>query len=394
MSTIFDVAREAGVSITTVSHALNGFSDVNEQTRQRVIEIARSLNYYPSAAARSLQRRRTDTVAFAPLIRGHIESEPFFKEFLGLLTLSAFRHNLSLLATIADTPSHTSQIYRELAGSGRVDGIIIADIKPQDERIDLLQSLDIPFVAFGRTADYEGLYYPLVDLDSRAGIRAVIDYLVGKGHRTIAYLSGPLNTSYSLYRYDGYVEGLKNHGLPLDERLVIVDLQEQANTREAIAHLLSLDTAGTDSTGNVTHDARPTAILAANDRLAMQVIQDLQDRGIAVGAEPTLGPGSGSGAIAVTGFDDLPFAAYLRTPLTTVRQPLGSIAEILLGLLVSIIDNQARRKKKVGLVADTITAEQRRQFSAESPGEASVTVKWIGPMQVLVEPELIVRASA
>jgi len=381
MSTIFDVAREAGVSITTVSHALNGFSDVSDKTRQRIVEIAQSLDYYPSAAARSLQRQRTDTVAFAPLLRGHIESEPFFKEFLGLLTLSAFRHNLSLLATVTDRSSDTNQIYRELAGSGRVDGIIIADIKPQDERIGLFGSLDTPFVAFGRTADYEELYYPLVDGDSRAGIRAVVDYLVAKGHRTIAYLSGPLNTSYSLYRYDGYLEGLKNHGLPVDEALVIADLQEQSNTADAVAHLLSL------RSDNVSRGARPTAIVAANDHLALQVIQELQDRDIVVGSQPD----SGSGYIAVTGFDDLPFAAYVQPSLTTVRQPITPIADILLDLLVSIINSRAGSKKRASPAANTITPEHGGQLIQ---GKADVPVRWIGPMQALVEPKLVVRASA
>jgi DNA-binding LacI/PurR family transcriptional regulator len=391
MSTIFDVAREAGVSITTVSHALNGFSDVNEKTRQRIIEIAQALDYYPSAAARSLQRRRTDTVAFAPLLRAHIESEPFFKEFLGLLTLSAFRHNLSLLATIAytNTSSATHGTYRELAKSGRVDGIIVADIKPEDERISLLQSLDIPFVAFGRTADYENLYYPLVDVDSSAGIRTVIDYLVGKGHRRIAYLSGPLNTSYSLYRYGGYFEGLKNHGLPVDERLVIADLQEQSNSAEAVAHLLSLDG---DNNGPVDGPSsmRPTAIVTSNDQLALQVIQELRERGIAVGSDS----GAGADAIAVTGFDDLPFAAYISTPLTTVRQPIAALAELLLDLLVSIIKSRAESKKKGSPAAGTGAAEQGRHFGAGSRQNLSVPVNRIGPVQALVEPELVVRSSA
>ena len=215
MSTIFDIAREAGVSITTVSRALNGYSDVSEATRQRVMEIAQSHNYYPSAAARNLQGGRTDTVAFAPLLREHMKSEQFFKEFLGLLTLSAFRHDLSLLATVADTPSHTTKIYRELAGSGRVDGVNLADIKPADQRIALLGSLKLPFLAFGRTADFANLEYPLVDVDNAAGTRAVVDYLVGKGHKRLAYLSGPFNTSYSLHRYDGFRESLKQHSLPL-----------------------------------------------------------------------------------------------------------------------------------------------------------------------------------
>jgi len=384
VSTIFDVAREAGVSITTVSHALNGFSDVNEKTRQRIVEVARSLDYYPSAAARSLQRRRTDTVAFAPLLRGHIESEPFFKEFLGLLTLSAFRHNLSLLATIAYASSDTHQTYRALARSGRVDGIIVADIKPQDERIGLFGSLDIPFVAFGRTADYDDLYYPLVDVDSRAGIRAVVDYLVAKGHRSIAYLSGPLNTSYSLYRYDGYLDGLKKHGLPVDQDVVIADLQEQSNTAEAVAYLLSR------SSPNESLGPRPTAIVAANDHLALQVIQELQDRNVAVGSDAS----SGSGTMAVTGFDDLPFAAYVQTPLTTVRQPIAAIADILLDLLVSIVNNRAGRKKKVDVGASSTDEHQPPAPGPQLLHKADVRVKWIGPMQALVEPEVVVRASA
>ena len=389
MSTIFDIAREAGVSITTVSRALNGYSDVSETTRRRVVEIAQSHNYYPSATARNLQGGRTYTVAFAPLLREHMESEQFFKEFLGLLTLSAFRHDLSLLATIADTPSHTNKIYRELAGSGRVDGIILADIKPQDERIDLLGSLDLPFVAFGRTADYTDHKYPLVDVDNGAGTRAVVDYLASKGHRRLAYLSGPFNTSYSLHRYSGFRESLQHHGLPMDDRLVIADLQERSNTTEAVARLLSLGQSDSES-----KSLRPTAIVAANDHLAWQVIQELQDRGIAVGSDPT------GNSIAVTGFDDLPFAGYVQPSLTTVRQPIATISNILLDLLVMIIKNEIESKKKVSPPAKAIRQEQDEQHGmykrvdAPNSSKSEQRVRWIGPMQALVAPELVIRTSA
>lgn len=385
MSTIFDIAREAGVSITTVSRALNGYSDVSEATRKRVMEIAQSHNYYPSAAARNLQGGRTDTVAFAPLLREHMESEQFFKEFLGLLTLSAFRHDLSLLATVADTPSHTTKIYRELAGSGRVDGVILADIKPEDERIALLGSLKLPFVAFGRTADFAELKYPLVDVDNAAGTRAVVDYLVGKGHKRLAYLSGPFNTSYSLHRYSGFRESLKQHGLPLDERLVIADLQERAETAEAVARLLEASKDG---------GRRPTAIVATNDHLAWQVIQEMQARGISVGSDPT------GDSIAVTGFDDLPFAGYVQPSLTTVRQPIAAISDILLDLLVMLIKNEMQSKRKVSTSAKAIRLAQDKQSGGhkqvDRPGTAKSEqpVRWIGPMQALVAPELVIRDSA
>lgn len=352
MSTIFDIAKEAGVSITTVSRALNGYSDVSEKTRERIVRIARDLNYYPSAAARSLQGKRTNTIAFATMLREHIESEPFFKEFLGVLALSSFRHDLSLLAVVMDAHDRTGEVYRELAGTGRVDGIILADIKPSDERISLLLSLEVPFVAFGRTNDYTDLHYPLVDVDGAAGIRLVVDYLHNKMHRTIAYLSGPFSTSYALHRHSGYTEALNAHRLPLNKDLVIGHLQARTEIETAVDRLLALP-----------EGSRPTAIVCANDNLALHVLQRLQDLSIPVGSTQ---------GIAVTGFDDLPYAAYVQPTLTTVRQPIKTISEILLDMLAAIIDGESK----------DVT------FDARSG------VRLVGPMQALVEPELVARDSA
>jgi LacI family transcriptional regulator len=353
MSTIFDIAREAGVSITTVSRALNGYSDVSEKTRERIIRIAQELNYYPSAAARSLQGKKTNTIAFAPVLRNHVEAEQFLKEFVGLLTLACFEHDLSLLATVAGTSKDATQIYRELAGTGRVDGIIVADIKPWDERIALLAEVGLPFVAFGRTTDYARLRYPLVDVDGAAGVRAVLGYLFGKGHRRIAYLSGPLDTSYALHRYSGYQQALHEQGLVEDQRLVAANLQEPEATSAAVARLFTLPV-----------DERPTAVVASNDRLALQVLYTLAEQGLEAGGQP--------GQIAVTGFDDLPFAAYLRPPLTTVRQPIEAICNTLLDVLVAIL------KDKNGPVLP----------------QPQHGIAQIGPRQYLVEPELIARDSA
>ena len=415
MSTIFDVARRANVSITTVSRALNGYSDVSETTRKRIIEAARALDYYPSATARNLQGRRTDTIALAPLINEHIESEPFFTEVLGLLALSAFHHNLSLLVTVADALS-SREIYRELAGSNRVDGVILADIKPQDERIPLLSKLNLPFVAFGRTADYESLDYPFVDVDNESGMRRVVEYLVSKGHRRIAYVSGPLNTSYSLHRYSGYRKGLEHGGLPLEERLVIADLQVQDDTVKAVARLISTqpdEPPETPGRHGMEERVAISAIVAANDNLALQVVRALQERGIEVGSTP--------GCIAVSGFDDLPFAEHVHPPLTTVRQPLAAIADLLLDMLVLVINSKTASRKKTRTAGKATQMTSQNQPAVRSRhvprgengqtepyedghGEAeakahvmehsSPQIKLMGPTHALVVPELVVRASA
>jgi len=353
MATIFDVAEKAGVSITTVSRALNGYPDVNEETRKRVADVAAALNYYPSAAARSLRGKRTNTIVFAPHLRAHTESEPFFKEFTGALALACFKHDLSLLATAADTAKETRALYRALAGSRRADGIIIADVTPQDERIALLQEIDIPFVAFGRTSNYTDLSYPFVDVDGAAGVRAVVAHLYKQGHRRMSYLSGPLDTSYALHRYSGYQEALRRYGLAEDPRLVQRDLQGRDETQAVVARLFALP-----------RDEYPTAIVCSSDRLALHVLNIMQEQGLAVGRAP--------GQIAVTGFDDLPFAAYLRPPLTTVRQPIDTTCAALLDVLGLLMKN----------TEPAIVPESR-------PG-----VTWVGPQQILLEPELIIRDSA
>lgn len=352
MATIFDIAKKAGVSITTVSRALNGYSDVNEKTRKRVMEIAGELNYYPSAAARSLQGKKTNTIAFAPRLHEHIEAEPFFKEFIGVLAMVCLEHDLSLLVTVADSPQNTTEVYRELAGTGRVDGIILSDVKPEDERVELLKELGTPFAAFGRTSDFASFSYPFVDVDGAAGIEKIVSYLYHQGHRRIGYVNGLFKTSCALHRYGGYQEALNKYGLEENRHLVLGDLEDQAEIKEAVFKLLDL-----------AEEERPTAIVASNDWLALNVLYALEQRGVSVGSNP--------GQVAVTGFDDLPFASYLHPALTTVRQPLELVCNVLLNLL--------------GLFKN----KDEANFSQAEPKQV-----WLGPKQVLLHPELIVRDSA
>jgi DNA-binding LacI/PurR family transcriptional regulator len=353
MATIFDIAKKAGVSITTVSRALNGYSDVNEKTRKRVMQIAEELNYYPNAAARSLQGKKTNTIALAPWLRDHIESEPFFKEFIGTLAITCLNYDLSLLVKVANSPTSTVEIYRELAGSGRVDGAILVDVKPNDERIPLLQEIGMPFVAFGRTSNYAALNYPFVDVDGTAGIKNVVSYLVKQGHNSIAYFSSALDTTYSLFRYQGYQTALVEALMPLNPKLVYSNLQEKEETERALAQLFSLPA-----------NEQPTAIIANNDYLALNIISCLKEMGKEVGRN--------NGQIAVTGFDDLAFSAYLQPAITTLRQPLELTCQVLLDLLIAILRNETENS----------LPQQRPDLN------------WLGSYQVLLQPELVVRDSA
>lgn len=353
MQTIHDVAKAAGVSITTVSRALNGYGDVSEKTRQRIMRVAKELGYHPSAAARSLRGKRTQTIAFAPYLRQHVEPDLFFKEFIGMLAFDCFEHDLSMLVTLPHSGQSSAEMYEELAGSGRVDGVILANIQMEDQRMTLLQNLGLPFVAFGRTLNENDHSYPCVDVDGKAGMSKLITYLVGQGHRRIAYLSDPLDVSYVYFRQRGYLEALQFHGLSQDSRLFMMDLQTQEDVSRAIAHLLALPAQNC-----------PTALVMSNDRLALQVLAALRAQGQTVGKE--------AGQLAVASFDDLPFAAFVEPALTTIRQPMDMLSKLALELLVQILKQEAPSLKTDGV------------FSLSQ----------LAPEQFLVEPDLIIRASA
>lgn len=353
MHTIHDVARAAGVSITTVSRALNGYSDVSEKTRLRIARIAKELDYHPSTAARNLRVKRTDTIAFAPSLPRYANSHLFFKEFIGTLAFDCFQHNLSLLATLPYAEQNEADMYQELAGTGRVDGIILATIQPQDMRIPLLQKIGIPFVAFGRLLDENDLSYPFVDVDGKAGVRKLVEYLYARGHRRIAYLSGRTEASFPYYRLNGYLEVLRNHHLKEDARLIAMGLQGQEDTILALERMLALPA-----------ESVPTAIMTSNNHLALYLLPALRDMGRSVGKEP--------GQIAVASFDDLSFAAYLDPPLTTARSPIEELSKLILELLVSII----------------------KQEELEVSQAIYPHLKRLGKRQFLLEPESVIRSSA
>ncbi|MEO5953227.1 MAG: substrate-binding domain-containing protein, partial [Chloroflexia bacterium] len=198
------------------------------------------------------------------------------------------------------------------------------------------------------------------------------------------YLSAPLNTSYGLYRYSGFKEGLAQNRLNFDENMVVANIQEQSDTVAALDRLMA----------NFSGDTFPTAIVTANDHLALQVIQELRNRGLSVGSDRE------RGNVAVTGFDDLPFASYIQPGLTTVRQPIATISDILLDLLVDMIKSESDSKRKSlaesGHMQDGAekSTQQKKAVEARKRTNADPHIRWIGPMQALVEPELIVRASA
>jgi LacI family transcriptional regulator len=328
--TLKTIAEEAGVSITTVSRALAGYDDVNEETRRHIIEIADRLGYQPNLAARHLRSKQTNTVGMVIPRTEHF-SDPFFMELLAGVGRQASEHGYDLLLSAQLRGEEELNAYRRMVGGGRVDGMVVARVLTHDPRIAYLQESRLPFVAFGRA---EGADHPSIDVDGAAGMVDLIMHLVDRGHQRIGLITSPAELAFTEPRCNGYRDALRRAKLPFDNVYMAPgDLTRQSG-QIAAAHLLDLIDP-------------PTAIVACNDQMALGALDAVQQRGLRVGHD-----------IAVAGFDDIPAARVSEPPLTTVRQPIYGIGYRLVEMLIRLIVGDA-----------------------------------VDETQILLKPELIVRAS-
>ncbi|MCB0211381.1 MAG: LacI family DNA-binding transcriptional regulator [Anaerolineae bacterium] len=294
--TIKDVAQAAGVSVTTVSNALNQRTEaMTQETLQRIQEAIQALNYRPSSVARSLVTNQTATIG---LIISEIET-PLFLQALSVIEPAVRAAEYSLIYCTARSLDDEQQAVNLLLEK-RVDGIIFLSTSvylDDDYLLDLLPTAP-PIVIINRTISHTE--FDQIHWDNTNGTINAIDHLVEQGHQHIAFMRGPDTRRSSEERYNGYQMALKKHGLPYrDEYVVTGDYETTAPDWErATLDLLALS-------------PRPTAILASNDIVASVVLRTVQRAGLRIPAD-----------ISIIGNDNQPFSAYSNPALTTVEAPV------------------------------------------------------------------------
>lgn len=296
-----DIALALGLSQTTVSHVLRGRDGefrIGAATARRVRETAERLGYRPNALARNLKHDRACALALAV---GDL-SDPFWAGLAIGAQQEAERHEYVLVV------SHTGEVLDkerrllDLLREKRVDGLILSPAHLKPHHLVALQREGRPFVLVDRTID--GLDAPSVVTDSAAGLQLAVDHLVGRGHRRIAYVGGPVHITTFRDRLRGYGEAMARHGLEPGPYAVAPSDPEAA--RQGAERLFS---------GRL----RATAVIAANLWLTIGVLRAVPD------------------AVEVVGFDDLYLADLLRRPVTTVAQPVNELGIRAVGLLLEEI---------------------------------------------------------
>lgn len=332
--TLKDIAQTTGYSITTVSRALNGYNDVNDETKAQIREAAGRLGYHPNATARSLQRQHTDTLGLVIPTPEPRFSDPFFIEFLTGVGNEAGTHGYDLLVSTQAPGPGEIEVYQRFVRGKRVDGLIVVRTRRQDPRIRYLQEQEFPFVAFGRTEARDA--FPFVDEDGRAGIAQATQHLIDQGHRRIAFITAGRDLAFAHQRLQGFLETMRRHDIPVDEQLIVEGNLSQRSGRQAAGSLLNLA-------------EPPTAIMATNDLMALGAMAAIQARGLEVGAD-----------VAVTGFDDIPMAEHSHPSLTTVRQPIHRIGELVCRMLIKLIHAEPLEHEQVVLQPTLVVRDSSR----------------------------------
>ncbi len=295
---IRSVARAAGVSVSTVSRALNGYGDVNADTRRRVQEAAEELGYRASHAASTLRRKQSDTVTFMVSKPWTKFVDPYFLGLIDGLELALTASGLDLQVTMARDFDAELSVIRRTVERDRSDALIFARTRPEDDRIDWLQERAFPFITVGRTLKN---LHSFVDRDQvKLGCDAV-RRLAALGHKRIGHLTTPLRYTYSHLTMQGVREGLEAAGLPYDPRFDVECFLSRKTGEEAVTELFM-------------RGQRPTALICGNDLIAISAMEGLRRLGLRPGED-----------VALIGCDDIPIAAHVRPALTTFNLDLEAL---------------------------------------------------------------------
>jgi DNA-binding LacI/PurR family transcriptional regulator len=323
--TITDVARAAGVSPAAVSFAVNDRPGVSEETRERIIAVARELGWTPSASARALTEARTRAIGLV-LARDpeQLELDSFFVRFLSGLERALSPADYALLLQLVPAADVALHAHERLAAAGRVDGFLLTDIEVDDARIALLEAAGTPVVLAGRPVG--DCPFPWVETRHEEGMDAVVAHLAGLGHERIAFLCGPVSLEHIQVRRERWAAAMAGAGLAADAVL---------------------------STAEQVFDAGVTAVACTSDVLAMSVVAAARERGVGVPAE-----------LSVTGFDDSPLAALASPALTSVRVDYAEFGAAAGGALLAVIGGEEPAPYSGSapeLVPRASTARRRRQ---------------------------------
>lgn len=321
MTTIKDIARVAGVSVTTVSRALNGYSDVNEKTRQKIAAVARELNYSPNTLARGLVMQKSKTIGLlvSGISRESVKDNFTFEVLCGVNErASTLGYDLILFNT--NTMMQREKTYTQLCRERRVDGAIIQGIKKEDPYLKEVVESDIPCVLVDIPVHSNSVGY--VTTDNALGAKKAVEHLASLGHKHIGMINGHEDAFVSQERLNGYREALKECGLSFRSEWVVSGNFEEKKAEKAVRELIN-------------RHKELTAIFCASDLMALGALKACKELGLHVPKE-----------MSIVGYDNIVLASYSSPNLTTVGQEVYQIGYEAADLLIEMLEGKETNMKR------------------------------------------------
>lgn len=327
--TIRDVAKLAGVSVSTVSNALNGKYGVNEKTRQRVLTAAKQLNYKPNPMAKGLVTNSTRNVGI--IITGpssfNVFTNPIFFEIIREITVSLNKKGYHAMLNVMDLEEEEEMLLR-IAQSRTVDVLIyLGTRKPDKELVQLIRKIELPFVVVLRDAPDE--HTMAVSVNNRKCGYMATKYLIEMGHRRIGFIGVLSGVNMAEERFKGYLQALDESGIPFEPSLVVEGDYYQDSGVVGARRLLR------------QASQRPTAIFSGNDMMALGAIEGLEQEGLPV-------PDS----ISIIGCDNIPNLHLMKVPLTTVAHPISELGRLSVEKVVGILEGDDKLPNQIALESE------------------------------------------
>ncbi len=308
-----ELADRLGLSQTTVSRALNGYPEVNEATRSRVIDAARRFDYRPNASARRLATGRAGAIGAVLNTDRNQMFDPHYVEFLAGLGERLARDEVDIVLGTAKEGEETSS-YRRIAVGNRVDALILSSPRASDERLRMLAALEMPFIVHGRTAGQPA--HAWLDIDNEGGFRHATNHLLDLGHRRIALINGTSGFTFADDRMRGFRSAMSARGVEVDERFVAGgNLTDDVGFRLAEKFLAMTP--------------RPTAMLVSSMMMALGAFRAIRAAGLVLGRD-----------VSMIAHDDVfPFlnadrmVPTMSTTRSSIRAAGGRIGDLVMEML-------------------------------------------------------------
>jgi len=328
MANMKDIAKMAGVSVVTVSRVVNNSANVGDETRKKVQKAIKELNYKPSRVAKRLR----STVASGNLLGVLIPDiqNPFYIDVLNGIEEIAYKNNYALIMCNFNQDEEKQAKYIDMLMAEAVDGMIVAPVNAEDEKIINVIESGLPIVCVDRGLKDVDVDVDVVLVDNKRGAFLAVEHIIKSGYKRIAYISGKPAIPSSKQREEGYISALNKYGIKIDKSIIKYgDSSHKSGVTLSNELLNSINP--------------PDAIFTGNNLITLGALETIHKMGLKIPEE-----------IAIVGFDDMYWSNSLNPPLTAVRQPAHEIGKRAIELLIQRIEDPNKSTVQMILNADLI----------------------------------------